>query len=343
MKLKLPAPRDFDFRTAVCSHGFFVLAPNEWVPPAGPLQTTVALDDNRAVAVQVSGADGVVSARSSASLSPAERRIVSAAIRRMLRLDEDLSAFHALCEASDTHRRAAETRFGRLLRSATLFEDIVKVICTCNVAWRQTVAMVNAMVSKWGIPVESSSEPLTAKLDSGSSPLVRARSAPKPKSLRLSRSFPTPLRLARVRESTLKRIARVGYRAPFIAKLARDVADGRVDLEAIERFTGPSHDLHRRLRQIRGVGDYAAGNLAMLLGRYDRLAVDTEMLRLLREREPGRTWTPAAARERYAAWKDYAFLAYWFELWEDYSHRHGRAEEWWPQTVGAQITRRPGV
>jgi hypothetical protein len=31
-----------------------------------------------------------------------------------------------------SHRAAARLRFGRLLRSASLFEDIVKVICTCN-------------------------------------------------------------------------------------------------------------------------------------------------------------------------------------------------------------------
>ena len=35
--------------------------------------------------------------------------------------------------------------------------------------------------------------------------------------------------------------------------------------------------------QIHGIGDYGASNLCMLLGRYDCLAVDTEMIRFLRE------------------------------------------------------------
>src|SRR5690606_3134922 len=131
---------------------------------------------------------------------------------------------------------------------------------------------------------------------------------------------------------------RLGYRAPFVQRLARDVADGRLDLAELEQHDGPSDDLYRRLRRIHGIGDYAAGNLCMLLGRYDRLAIDTELIRFLRERHPRRRFTPAAVRRYYAAWSPYQFLAYWYELWNGYVERHGRSEGWSSESVGARIT-----
>ena len=233
----------------------------------------------------------------------------------------------------DTHRQAAENGFGRLIRSASLFEDIVKVICTCNVTWRQTVTMVQAIVQHWGVPAapgergscEQSRDRKGA--ESGMSPAT----AP-------AHGFPTPARLARAGEANLKRLARVGYRAGFIQHLARDVADGRLDLQQIEQHTGPTDELCRVLRQIKGVGDYAAGNLAMLLGRYDCLAIDTEMSRLLTRRYPRRTWSPARMRAHYESWRPYQFLAYWFELWQDYVARHGAPEGWTADGVGRSIT-----
>jgi 3-methyladenine DNA glycosylase/8-oxoguanine DNA glycosylase len=230
----------------------------------------------------------------------------------MLRLDEDLSDFHARCAASAAHRAAARLRFGRLLRSATLFEDIVKVICTCNVTWRQTVAMVGNLVTHWGVATADG----------------------------VARGFPTPLLLARASVDDLRTRGRLGYRAGFVHQLAEDIVEGRLDLASIEACTESANELCRRLKQITGIGNYAAGHLCMLLGRYDRLAIDTEMMRHLRSRHPRRRWTPAGIERYYRPWQPYQFLAYWFELWQDYERQHGRADQWNPATDGSRITRR---
>lgn len=293
-----------------------MLAPNTWDPRTAALDTLITLDEERAVSVRMREAEGGVLVESTGKLRAADREQIKAAVVRILRLEESLAGFHARCLKSDTHRQAAENRFGRLIRSASLFEDIVKVICTCNVAWRQTVAMVGAIVRHWGVPVT----PLSPSLFKG------------------GRGFPTPGRLAAAREADLKRLARVGYRASFIHSLARDVAEGRLDLTPIERHEGPTDDLCRLLRRIKGVGPYAAGNLAMLLGRYDCLAVDTEMVRLLKKRYPRKRWSPARMQAHYEAWRPYQFLAYWFELWQDYVAVHGRPESWAPDGVGRAIT-----
>lgn len=311
VRLTLRAPDDFSFRHAVCSHGFFVLAPNRWDRVRGVLRTVITLDDTTAVPIEAAE-DGNERVRvtSPVRVSTDQRKRVGAAVARMLRLDERFAAFHARCLASATHRTAADLRFGRLLRSPTLFEDIVKVICTCNTAWRQTVAMVDHLVRHWGVPVEGSD----------------------------ARGFPTAERLASVRLADLKEKARVGYRAESLHRLAREVADGRLDLTAIERFAGPTGDLFHQLKRIHGVGDYAAGHLCMLLGRYDRLAVDTEAVRFLKDRHPRRKWTPATIRDYYAAWHPFEFLAYWFELWQDYVRQHGESDQWEPEVTGRRIT-----
>lgn len=323
VKLTINTPPDFHFLSAVCSHGFFVLAPNQWHPPTHTLTTAISLDDQTAALVTIRArGTGRITITTPQALPPARAATVRQAVRRMLRLDEDFSRFHLQCRSSSTHADAVSIGFGRLIRGATLFEDIVKVICTCNVTWRQTTSMIKAMVSSWGTPVLPAAE----------------ESSPDTSS---SRAFPRPAQLARVRASTLKKRARVGYRAEFIQRLARDVTDGRLNLAELEQFDGPSAELHKRLKTIHGIGDYGAGNLCMLLGRYDRLAIDTEMARLFRHRYPGRQWTPARMKAHYDAWAPYQFLAYWFELWKDYVERHGQADQWWPDAAGSQITRAP--
>lgn len=311
MKMYLSAPADFNFTAAVCSHGFFVLAPNRWMPAERELRTVVAVGDERAMTVRVRAtAGGRLLLGTTQAPSPPQKRLIKAAVRRMLRMDEDLAPFHELCRASVSHRSAAEMKFGRLLAGASLFEDMVKVICTCNVTWRQTVAMVDRLTDRWGVPASGG-----------------------------GRAFPTPAGLARATVKQLKEIGRLGYRADYVRALARQVVDGRLNLESIERFDGPTEELYKQLTAINGIGPYAAGHLCMLLGRYDRPAVDTEMIRFLKTRYPRRRWTPASIRRYYRRWHPYEFLAYWWELWSDYVERHGPSETWSPELTGAEITR----
>lgn len=312
MVLSLPVPRDFEFRRAVCSHGWFVLAPNRWDPCRAVLETVIPLGGEAAAAVRVRAARGRLLI-DAPSLPHSARIQVRRGVARMLRLDEDLSGFHRLCRASPSHHDAAKTRFGRLLRGESLFEDMVKVICTCNVAWRQTVSMVERLVGRWGAEVRGGDG---------------------------QRAFPTPESLARARVDELRAHARLGYRAGFVSRLARDVCAGCVNPAEIEAFAGPTPELQKMLREIHGIGPYAASNLCMLLGRYDCLAIDTELTRFLRERYPRRRFTPASIRRHYEAWTPYQFLAYWWELWSGYEQKHGPAHAWQPARTGPAITGR---
>ena len=298
--LATKSPEPFDFPGTVYSHGWAVLDPNEWDPSSRTLRRTERLGDGRVVhlAVTGSGAEGrrnvKIGVTHEGDLLPAERRAVRGVVRRMLRLDEDLGPFHARCREAGERWREAAGGLGRLLRSPTVFEDAVKTICTTNVQWGGTKAMVRRLVELLGEP-----GPLSGPGE-GEAP----------------NAFPTPDAIASADGGTLE-AARLGYRAPFIRELAERVASGDLDLESLRASEPGTDEIRRALLDIKGVGPYAAATMLMLVGRYDHLAVDTVYRAFVSERYfDGRVPSDAEAEQVYAAWGKWKYLGYWFDLWQ---------------------------
>ncbi len=306
MKLFRRTPSDFDFQTAVGSYGFFALAPNQWDPEAGRLTTVLPAGELvlgvRITAVRRAGHEGIsIDAPEQKSLPPEERKQLLGAANRMLRLDEDFAAFHALCADDAGLSMAAKLRFGRLLRSPTLFEDVIKTICTCNITWAGTQSMVRRMVAEYGSAATNDTQ---------------------------AQAFPTPGELAATTERKLNRTCGVGYRAEWIITFARQVLAGAFDVAKCEDPELPTEELYRYLRTIRGVGDYAASSLCALLGRYDRIAIDTETVKHFRLRFPRRKPTQAKIKKHYARYNPYQYLVYWWELWSRYVDETGHPSSW---------------
>jgi 3-methyladenine DNA glycosylase/8-oxoguanine DNA glycosylase len=136
---------------------------------------------------------------------------------------------------------------GRLLRSPTVFEDVVRTILTTNVQWGGTKRMVSEVVNQFGDAYPANPE---------------------------LHAFPLPEAIAGVPAEEFSQRVRLGYRAPYIHELARRVADGEIDLESLKNTVMPTPDLKKHLLAIKGVGNYAAATLLMLLG-LSELAVDT--------------------------------------------------------------------
>jgi 3-methyladenine DNA glycosylase/8-oxoguanine DNA glycosylase len=94
------------------------------------------------------------------------------------------------------------------------------------------------------------------------------------------------------------------------------VASGALDLEALKSDDVPTTELRKRLLAIKGVGDYAAANLLMILSRYDYLPVDSWALKMVSYEwyagEPVGRSEVEAAFERWGQWQG---LAYWFWDW----------------------------
>jgi len=217
----------------------------------------------------------------------------------MFRADENLTDFWRLCRADPLLRRCAEARAGALLRSATVFEDVVKTLCTTNCHWRNTKSMVGRLCTELGRRCGDSS-------DGGA-----------------QFTFPTPEVIVTANAAKLSSSG-LGYRASYVQEFARTVLDGRVSFDEWIRIENPL-DLRRKVMEIRGIGPYGANHIAMLLSRYDFVPCDSEVCAYLGF-PPGTDpkKLERAIERRYRRWGKYAFLAFKFERMRQRNYRVDR-------------------
>jgi N-glycosylase/DNA lyase len=221
-----------------------------------------------------------------------------AQVRHVLSLDVDLTPFYAVA-AGDPGLAWVLTGAGRMVRSPTVFEDVVKTICTTNTSWGGTTRMVNALIQHLG---------------------EKAPGAPPDSPY--GRAFPTPAAMAAAPPSFYKEVAGAGYRGPYLKALATSVAEGRVDLESLattSREDLPDDEVDDRLQALRGVGPYAAAHIMLMLGRYDQLILDSwtrpTYARLLGRKRPV---SDRVIERRFKRYGPYAGLAFWLFLTRDW-------------------------
>jgi 3-methyladenine DNA glycosylase/8-oxoguanine DNA glycosylase len=209
------------------------------------------------------------------------------AARRMLRLDEDLSEFYQLHNRLPGWRLKLQPGVGRLLRCPRLFEDIVYTLCTTNIAWSGTRRMIERLTTRLGAAYPGQEE---------------------------WRAFPTAAAIAGAGAGFLKQETGLGYRSVYVWGLAAAVAEGRLDLDSFEDPARPTEDLYKALRQIKGVGGYAAATVLMLLGRYEHLAIDSELRSFVTKKYfNGQAPTEAQIKAIYEPWGRWKYLAFWFD------------------------------
>ena len=175
-----------------------------------------------------------------------------------------------------------------MIRSPTVFEDVVKTICTTNCAWSATKRMVNGLVENLG-----------AEAPGG------------------KHAFPTPEAMASANERFYKDVARAGYRGPYFRTLAADVAEGRLDLEELLDPELPDDEVAARLLALPGVGPYATAQMMMLLGRHSRLILDS-WSRPKYAKLNGRKASDKTIERRFRRYKRYAGLAFWLYVTRDW-------------------------
>ena len=302
-RLRIRPPADYLFCRDVCSYGYFLLAPNVWDPASQTLTRPLLLGDGRA-SVRISQPSakpgGELTVRVDRSLARADRATARRLIARMLRLDDTgVAAFHRV------DRRWKKSGRGRLFRSPTFFEDLIKTVTSCNVTWPSTIHMNRRLCEV------------------------------------IEPAFPSAEQLARRRAQTLRSRCGVGYRDGRIIALARMVRSRAIDPEWFEDPATSDEDAYGALLALPGIGPYAAGNMMQLLGRYGFLAIDTESVRHGRA-TCGFTGADRVVekkvRARYEPFGAHRFRSYWFELWDSYEAKHGPAWTWEPRITGTQFT-----
>jgi 3-methyladenine DNA glycosylase/8-oxoguanine DNA glycosylase len=294
LALRGPRGEPVDLWRTLVSHGASDLLPSSVDEEQRRLTTTVVLAGQRPRTLRVTEAGGH-RARVEVlgpALGARGRERVTAALRVMLNLEEDLSPFYALA-ATDPDLQWVTAGAGRMLRSQTVFEDVVKTICTTNIAWSGTVRIVSALVGELGVQSAGGH----------------------------GRAFPTPAAMAAAPEAFYADVARAGYRGAYLRALAAAVADGALDLEALRTTSSqelPDSVVAERLLALPGVGPYAAAHIMMLLGRHSLLILDS-WTRPKWARLNGRKAKDATIVRRFRRYGDYAGLAFWLRLTEDWA------------------------
>jgi N-glycosylase/DNA lyase len=286
MQIKIPVPPEFSFRRTVLSHGWCELLPFEFDQAAWTLTrvfdaggekplTVVIRESQNALKVEVIGDQP----------SRAAQTRLKRDIRHIFRLDDNLEEFYALADADENLSWARRAGAGRLLRGPNVFEDLVKTICTTNCSWALTKKMVAGLVT------------LGAAAGDG------------------RRAFPTPAQMAAQPEAFYREVARAGYRAPYFPELAQRILNGEIDAESWLHCEWPEARLKRAMKQVKGVGDYAAENLLKLVGNYEGLTLDSwvrpQFYNLRHNGQPCDDKEIAAHYERYGEWRG---LALWCDV-----------------------------
>jgi 3-methyladenine DNA glycosylase/8-oxoguanine DNA glycosylase len=293
--LKLNPIPPFDFSRTAYSHGWIVLAPNTWDKEKELMRRIHRLKSGKVVKLEIKGGGNVdtpeifITIESSQGLSELEKEEILSAIKVMFRLDEDLAQFYAMCRRHGGKWEEVTRGLGRLLASPTVFEDTLKTICTTNIQWSGTKRMVENLVQEYGDKFPGD-ETLHA--------------------------FPTPEGITKDAFDVFAKKTRMGYRASYAYELAEKVISGSLDLEKMRNSNLTTKELRKELLAIKGIGNYAAATMLMLLGRYNEIAVDTIFRQFVGEKYfSGKIPGDEEAKSVYSDWGEWKYLAYWSDIW----------------------------
>ncbi len=288
------ARQPFNFLSVVNSHGWIQLAPFRF--QNNTVYYVDRLSTNRVVEYRISDASDGVQIETD-KLNRAEQSEVKEKISWVFGLDQDFSSFYKAVRKEPKLRHAQKLARGRVLRSPTFFEDVIKTILTTNTLWAATIRMTSNLIANFG----------DASTSLGTGPLPGSD----------FKAFPTPERIAAASPEVLREAVRVGYRGPAIHELASRVASRELDVESFKTSSLPTLELRKELMKIRGVGPYAAANLLMILGRHDFIPIDSWALKVVsHEWYRGKPITVKQVEKKFEKWGEYQGLAFWFWDWD---------------------------
>lgn len=290
--LTIPTPPAFNFWRTVYSHGWCALLPFKIDKEEQTFQRLLVLRNGSMVNCTMLDSSGVLKAKVeiSSRLTTDQRQDILGQIRACLRLDEDFSEFHDEARRHKEFRWVPKIGAGRMLRAPTVFEDVVKMICTTNCSWALTETMVNNLNSHLGRHFDGAVY-----------------------------SFPTPEAIAGSSETYLRKNIRAGYRSPYLLQLAEYVAGGKLDIESWRSSPPTTEELFKQARSVKGMGDYAAGNILKLLGRYDYLGLDSWVRSKFCEiHKRGRRVTDKTIERHYAEYGKWRGLFFWLDMTKDW-------------------------
>ncbi|WP_179134496.1 DNA-3-methyladenine glycosylase family protein [Oceanobacillus timonensis] len=289
MKKVITLPEKFNFHATATDHGWYLLSPFYHNKDENTLSRVEKLATGKIVLLHIKQDQDtlIIEIGDKKTLTRKESEEVIRKVNWMFRLDEDFSTFYKMCSADQDMQEIVTENRGRLLRSPSIFEDIVKTILTTNTTWSRTMAMTTNFVTLLGDRYSEASELFT---------------------------FPEPEAVLKKEKSFLNQDVKLGYRSDYIHELAFQLCNDAYDLEELANPEMPTEDVVHKLKEIRGVGPYALSIILMLLGRYDYLPVDSEFKKHVKHKYfAGELPPQSQLQQLYKEWGAFKFLAYWFD------------------------------
>lgn len=285
-----PVSAGFSLRRTAMSHGWCQLAPTAYDDIRVVLHRTLQLPDAGPLTVSVRQLPtGRLQASWGRIYGSCDDRIaIKAQLRRMLTLDDDLTALYDACSREASLAWVRPSGAGRLLRSPTVWEDLAKTLTTTNCSWALTRSMCRRLVDVLG-----------AEGPAG------------------ERAFPTPDAVAAAGEDLFRTDIRAGYRARAFVELGQAVASVAVDPErwlAAAPDALPTDDVLGAVRSLRGFGPYASEGMLGLLGRPRGMALDSWVRAELPRIAGLEAMTDDEIAARYAAYGEWGGSVLWLEL-----------------------------
>jgi 3-methyladenine DNA glycosylase/8-oxoguanine DNA glycosylase len=236
-----------DLALTVASHGWAYLAPWTWEPELGRLARAEQIG-GRVGTIAVTQSDPrSISVRDDGFADNDRPEILHRAARWVSAEWDPAAAIAALGAGFADDAKLIAAGGGRLLRCSTFYEDFIKTLLTINTSWSGTRRMSAALVAEPG-----------------------------------GGAFPSPAAVIEYGEERLRRVAKLGFRAPTaIAATRRMVDDGTIDRDGHGRTDRLDHDY---LVSLKGIGPYAAAHCRMLLHDFSRIPIDSVVVAHLRER-----------------------------------------------------------
>ena len=290
MEITIPTPPSFSFKRTIISHGWCALLPFSIDRSETELTRVIDLGARPPVTAILKGKKRGVSVKLSRQIGAADRAKVIRDTRHILRLDDNLDEFYQLMNTESDFGWISLQGAGRMLRSPNVFEDLVKMICTTNCSWALTLKMVTGIVENLGRQGKDG-----------------------------RRTFPTPQAMALMPVQFYTDEVRAGYRAAYLKELADRVAARELNVEEWLHSPLSTGELIKAMKQVKGVGDYAAENLLKLVGRYDGLALDSwTRAKFFKVRNNGRKATDKKIARYYSRFKEWRGLALWCDMTRDW-------------------------
>jgi len=209
-------------------------------------------------------------------------------VKRIFRLDEDFKEFYEIADQHSDYKWIVAKCAGRMLRSPSIWEDIIKMLCTTNCTWRLTQIMTENLFNILGN----------------------------------SKSFPSAPKIAETDEQFLRDKIKMGYRAPYLLQFSQDVVSGKLNIKEFESWEGDSISLYKDIRKIKGFGDYAVSSIMKLLGRYDFMGFDSwNRKQFYNKHKKGKACSDEQITKYYKKFGKWAGLFFWLDVTKDWYFR----------------------